>query len=278
MKIAAITCAYNEDKFLPIWLDYYTRELGSENLYVVDDGSNVPIHSFFPNALRVPRAEHFSAFRPWQLATGMQNLLFSLGYEVVIFADVDEFIIPCREQYQGLQHFFHENKADVYTTVGLEIPQNLNSESSLDWTKPIFQQRRYCRFSTTYCKSQITRKPWDWVNHLHLTTVAPPPHPKLFNCHLKLVDFDYACMKLRDNQNHRFVEQEVLHGLNGHWRFTHKQLFDTNYKSFLSKPVDPSWNFDIEISHCQKVLSNDGGFDLAQPLKILPDFFEKTGV
>lgn len=278
MKIAAITCTYNEDKFLPIWLDYYSRELGAENLYVIDDGSVSSVNKIFPNALRVPRSDTFSAFRPFNLATAMQGLLFTLGYDLVIFADVDEIIVPCRNTYAGLHDFFQQNNQQVYTTLGLEIVQHLNEESGIDWAKPLFTQRKYGRFSTTYCKSQITKQPWDWAHHLHLTQLAPSPHPQLYNCHLKLVDFEYACHKLLLSQQLQFVPEEVAQGLDAHWRYSVKDLFHTNYQSFFDKPILHQWDFSQEIHHCQNMPTNDGRIDIAQPLKILPDFFKKTGV
>jgi len=278
MKIAAITCSYNEDKFLPIWLRYYGKELGPENLYVIDDGSDVPVQNIFPNALRVPRPDTFSAFRPFILANGMQSLLFSLGYDIVIFADVDEIIVPCRDTYDGLHDFFEQNNQQVYTTLGLEIVHHINQESAIDWSKPIFPQRQYGRFSTTYCKSQITKIPWDWTRNLHLTSISPQIYPQLFNCHLKLVDFEYACSKLCQNQQLPFVPEEMAQGLAGHWRFSVKQLFDINYKSFLDKDVEIHWDFSQEVQHCKGSPLNDGQYDICQPLKMLPQFFQKTGV
>jgi hypothetical protein len=196
----------------------------------------------------------------------------------VIFTDVDEIIVPCRDTYNGLHDFFEQNDQQVYTTVGLEIVHHINQESSIDWSKPIFSQRQYGRFSTTYCKSQITKVPWNWAHHLHLTSMAPPIHPQLFNCHLKLVDFDYACQKLLHNQKFNFIPSEIEQGLAGHWRYSIKQLFDINYKSFFDKNVDSQWDFSQEIQHCCVYPSNDGAIDLYQPLKVLPQFFQKTGV
>jgi hypothetical protein len=39
-EVAAIAMVFNEPVFLPIWLAYYGVELGYENLFVIDDGSN----------------------------------------------------------------------------------------------------------------------------------------------------------------------------------------------------------------------------------------------
>ncbi len=47
--LAVVTMCYNEPDFLPIWLDYYRRQVPVEHLYVVDHGSDDGSTSVIPS-------------------------------------------------------------------------------------------------------------------------------------------------------------------------------------------------------------------------------------
>ena len=62
--IAAVTMARDEDFFLPIWAGYFGRQLGPENLFVVDHASDARLMeglrerlSAAINVIRIPLAE-----------------------------------------------------------------------------------------------------------------------------------------------------------------------------------------------------------------------------
>ena len=38
--LAAVTMVYNEPEFIPLWIKYYGEQVGKENCYIVDNGSD----------------------------------------------------------------------------------------------------------------------------------------------------------------------------------------------------------------------------------------------
>ena len=58
-RIAAITMARNDEFFLSRWVEYYGRELGHENLYMILDGTdqNAPKNSKGANIIKLPHTD-----------------------------------------------------------------------------------------------------------------------------------------------------------------------------------------------------------------------------
>src|SRR5262245_11380328 len=93
MAIAAITMAYNEAAFLPIWVNHYGSALGESNLFVIDDGSTDGSASANGgyNYLRKGRAAFDEDDRALLVSEFHKQLLSA--YDTVIFTDVDELIV-----------------------------------------------------------------------------------------------------------------------------------------------------------------------------------------
>jgi hypothetical protein len=279
MKIACITCSYNEEKFLPIWMNYYGRQLGYEHLFIIDDESLPPVStSLNVNILRFGRPKIYSALRPWKLAAQMQNLLFAAGYDVVIFADTDEIICPDPDQYSGIVDFLTRNRESQFTTVGIDLVQNLNEESSFDWSTNLFAQRQYARFSTSYCKTSITRSAWDWSTRVHLEQQSPRPHPGLFQFHIKNIDLTYALKRQARHTSFEWVQEEVDRGIGHQWRLSLQNFVERNFIVPLSIPISHSWNFDTELQHCANYPGANADFDSQQPFRVIPSKFKELGI
>ena len=58
-KIAAITMARNDEFFLSRWVEYYSREFGMDNLYIILDGTdqNAPKNAKGANVIKLPHTE-----------------------------------------------------------------------------------------------------------------------------------------------------------------------------------------------------------------------------
>jgi hypothetical protein len=103
VKIAACTMAHNKAIFLPIWSRFYGSALGAEAPFVVDHGSpdgsigslpHTPTPSWLPRDITEEHAR--TAFT--------QHIVNSLltHFDVVIFGDTDEIVVPGPIVYSSL--------------------------------------------------------------------------------------------------------------------------------------------------------------------------------
>src|SRR5438128_2474590 len=145
MSTAAITMVYNEAYFLPIWLRYYSSQLGWQNLYVVDHGStDGSIEAGSCNLIRIPRSDFDDAVRAKMISRLHASLLSY--FDTVIYTDVDEFIVPRPSKYDGLADYCQKKPHAVSRCVGIDVFQHNTSLPELDLAKPILPQRPYGHF------------------------------------------------------------------------------------------------------------------------------------
>ena len=165
-KVAAITMAYNESAFLPIWARHYARQVGADYCYVIDHGSTEPLH--LPNgtnSLRLPRSPHDDPRR----ARFVSQLTASLleYYDWVIHTDVDELVLADPLQFANLQDFCDGAATGTVSAIGFDIQHVPDLEPALDTARPLGAQRGWVRFTSAMCKPVLTREPIVWAPGFH---------------------------------------------------------------------------------------------------------------
>jgi len=199
MKIAAFTTVFNEPIFLPLWLGHYGRELGRENLFVLDDGSADGSTSRLTggaNVVRLARAKRRDEDDRALLISRCQATLLR-RYDVVIYVDSDEFLIPDPARFSGLRHFIEQKSGPFMNAVGVDLIHVPELEPGLDLTRPVLSQRSFARFSGPYCKPAISRIPLRYEAGFHACQHAPRFDPDLYLFHLKRLDENLARARLR---------------------------------------------------------------------------------
>lgn len=166
--LAAVTMVYNENFFLPLWLKYYTGQVGPQNCYVLDHGSddgttNVTNHEYI--RLKLPRTEHNDGDRAKLVGQFCETLLKM--YERVIYVDVDEFIVPEPRFFTGLLEYCEVQNPGVTTMFGFDLVHDFDAESKIDVTRNILEQRRWIRPSGFNCKPSLINRPVTWWNGFH---------------------------------------------------------------------------------------------------------------
>jgi len=171
-KIAAITMARNDEFFLSRWVEYYGREIGIENLYIILDGTDQPAPKNASNAniIKLPHTDMSrSAGDKYRIGkiSELAKELFK-KYDIVIGCDSDEFLIVDPNTNKTLREYLSELK--IKTTVsglGLDIGQNMKCETKLNPIKPMLPQRGYALLSTRYTKPVVLNKPVHWGSGFH---------------------------------------------------------------------------------------------------------------
>ncbi len=171
-KIAAITMARNDEFFLSRWVEYYGRELGIKNLYIILDGTDqdAPKNATGANIIKLPHTEMSriagDKYRIGKISD-LANELFK-KYDIVIGCDSDEFLIVDPDAKKSLREYLSELKYNTTVSgLGMDVGQNIKTEKILDTTKPMLAQRGYALLSTRYTKPVVLFRPARWGSGFH---------------------------------------------------------------------------------------------------------------
>ncbi|HZJ06170.1 MAG TPA: glycosyltransferase family 2 protein [Nocardioidaceae bacterium] len=181
----------DEADLLPRWIDYYGQQFGLQNLIVLDDNSVDGSTDNLPCTLyRLPPA-------PWKkgwgntrtrLVNGMAHGLLACN-DVVIFTDLDEFLVPDPAKYSGLVDYLAERSdRPVIAPLALEVMHNARLEPVLDPSRPLLEQRRFVKFAPGMCKPLVKRTPDAWQGAFHAIHAPFEIDPGLWMLHLKYCD------------------------------------------------------------------------------------------
>lgn len=187
---------------LPRWVDYYGSQLGYDNLIVFDDNSSDGSTDDLPCTVhRLPALD--SARVPFEkarmeLVSRTTNGLLA-WYDVAIFTDVDEFLVPDPARHDGLQAYLAvQTSLDAVGSLGLNVVHH-PTEGPIDPSRPVLGQRTYAKFVPLMCKPSIKRVAASWSAASHGIRTRFEVDPELFMFHLKFYDRD----ALRRTAEHR---------------------------------------------------------------------------
>ena len=171
-KIAVITMARGDEFFLRRWIAYYGKNFGTENLYIILDGidQNKPENAGRAHITKIPHTDMSRSagdkYRIGKLNELAHKLLKT--YDIVIGCDTDEFLIVDPKTHQTLSEYLsHKKIKNTLSGLGLDIGQNMKTESALDTDAPLLKQRGYALLSTRYTKPVVINKPVCWGSGFH---------------------------------------------------------------------------------------------------------------
>lgn len=229
-KVACVTMVYNEVDFLPLWIAYYSKALGIDNLYVIDDGSDDGSTSLSGvNVIRIPKVP-FNDERRARFAGEFHRSLLNY-YDSVIFVDADEFLVPDPDKYSSLLDYCGSFGGAAATAVGLNVYQVIDEERPIDFSRPIFEQRRHARFISSMCKTAISREAIKWGAGFHSSSPKPAIDDGLYLMHLKYVDMDRSLRRQRVTRELTWDEMALKKNYGGHQRQSDEWVskhFDVN--------------------------------------------------
>jgi len=208
LRIAAITFCRDEGRMLPLWVKYYGGQFGEDNLYVVDDNSEDGSTDDLPcDVLHIPpiRGGKFNTTRMAMVGNLGRSLLEL--YDVVMFCDTDEFIVPDPDRYAGLAEYVAaQSGLNAVGSLGFNVVHNVGSEPPLDLTQPLIGQRRLAKFLPLMCKPAIKWVPEHWSAGTHGVRTPYAVDPDLWMFHMKFGDRDH----LQEAADHRLrmVEED----------------------------------------------------------------------
>ena len=171
-RICAITMARDDEIFLSRWIAYYGKQLGTENLYILLDGTdqNIPENSGRAHITKLPHKQLSRSAGDKYRINKLSELAHELlkNYDIVIGCDTDEFLIVDPRTKQNLKDYLSNKK--IKTTLsglGLDVGQHLYNEAILDKNAPFLEQREYALLSTRYTKPVVINQPVFWGSGFH---------------------------------------------------------------------------------------------------------------
>ena len=195
MKLAAVTMAYNEPIYAPIWLRHYARQVGAAHCYVIDHGSDDGSLDTLgvTSVLRLPRSPQDDPRRARFLSGFCAALL--QWYDAVLYADIDELLVADPAQHRDLAAYAASMPAEVITAIGLDVQHLPGEEAGFDPVRSVGEQRRWARFNSAMCKPALIRRPVAWAPGFHCADV-PPVFDRLYLFHLRYFDLGLGLARL----------------------------------------------------------------------------------
>jgi hypothetical protein len=222
--VAVMTMARDEGPMLHRWVAHYARHVGRGHLLVLDDGSEDGSTDEVGCAvMRLPglRAPHgFNRARLSLVSKIAGGLLES--YDVVVFTDVDEFLVPDPARHDALVSYLSARPDDdVLAPIALNVLHHVGVDQPLRPEAPVLGQRRLAQLAPVMCKPSIKRVPRRWSANTHGIRAPYRVDPELAMFHLKFADRD----TLREvaDRRHALVHAEQRGG-GSSWQFPADEL------------------------------------------------------
>lgn len=186
-----ITSVRDEAELLPIWLDYYGRELGHDNVIVLDDntidGSTDDLPCVRYRIPPGPLKAGWGATR-LRLVNGLAEGLQAVN-DVVIYTDVDEFLVPDPAFHSSLRGYLAaRSDREVVAPLAVEVMHHTHVEPPIDLGRPILSQRSFAKFAPAMCKPLVRRSTARWRRAFHMSVSPFSVDPELWMFHLKFAD------------------------------------------------------------------------------------------
>ncbi len=244
LKVAVLGIFHKEAFMIPYYQAYYGNLFGNENIYALGDPASDWALSMFNKANFILLNAEFQGHHKLHCETvpKIQNQLLEI-YDIVIFAEADEFIVPDPEKYTDLKDFLLKNKDDHFTVQGYNVIHDVNSEPPLDPRLPLLKQRKYWYKHGGIngggeSKLLITRKGNVWYDAgFHWSNPCIPEHPDLYNFHLKQIDFDIRNSRVKVRYDTNLPIHSDLHIFSRENTFD-SELLNTHLDQFNSSNVE----------------------------------------
>ncbi len=189
MKIIILVNKENDDPLWPIFQAYYSKHVDEIETIKLRENNPKYAPGAFAREVSIRQAELLETF------------------DAVVYADIDEFIMPDPNKYKGLRDYIEKNAGALPRTNGFHIVHN--GEDEIDLSKPLLQQRKQWSFDKLYCKRLITYAPVSWAPGFHHLNGKSNPEPDrdLILAHVLYIDDKLALERLKVTYPHRSITQ-----------------------------------------------------------------------
>jgi hypothetical protein len=169
-RLAILTHVYNEDYFLKIFINYYSKIVPLIDIYIIDHGSDfIDKKKYFEmgcQIISIPRSDvdHLNIKKYVEY---FQRFLLT-QYRWVISVDVDELLI-CKNGIKEFHDFLDQNKSPciIKPYMGVNLIQHPQKETDLKDIENISMHRSYYKFAKSFDKPVLASAPTTWGLGFH---------------------------------------------------------------------------------------------------------------
>lgn len=171
-KICAVTMVRGDEFYLRKWVEYYGRELGRENLYVLFDGTDQIVPDFCEGVNTQLRERKTGSVvegdkRRIDMLSDLAAELLK-EYDIVIGTDADEYIVADPAIATSLADYLSAAEfGPCLSPLGIDMGQKMGEEGNIDPERPFLSQRHYGLIGTRYTKASIISAPVRWGRGFH---------------------------------------------------------------------------------------------------------------
>lgn len=226
MKIAAFTIVKDEKEFLPLWINYYKKN--ADYILILDhetkDGSTTNLDVDVKKIKNEYIYDHEWLLE--QVKNTQQQLLKE--YDVVIFAEVDEFLIPTQTT---LKEYIIQNKdKKAIMATAFDVYQE-KDEDTVKFNNQALLQRRNMTYSYDMCKVLISQIPIEWDTGFHNANnlLEIEEDPNLYLIHIHRLNKDYAYQRRLIRTQNKWKQKDLDLKRGWHYWLTEQKDFEKWY-------------------------------------------------
>jgi hypothetical protein len=190
-KRCLISIIFDEPFWQPIWYKYYSQFFSDEDIYVLGNPEKDPLMQNTPFNVVPFQPEHF--LDVWACKEAVMNLQRRMcdEYDLVVFAEADEFFIPDPDKYRDFGDWMDKFTGQYVRPMGYDVTHDVENEPPYDPSKPILSQRKWYVHIPHMSRTVITRQPILWYSEgFHQSNPEGPIDPDLKNFHMHKFDYN----------------------------------------------------------------------------------------
>ncbi|MCB8875172.1 glycosyltransferase family 2 protein [Acidisoma silvae] len=197
---------YNEPDFMDLWCRHYGAQVGLENCFIIDHGSDdgTTDNLGSVNILRLPRSPQDDDWRSQLVSDFSVGLL--TRYDCVIYTDVDEILVADPRCHRNLTDAARAMRGPVMHAIGLEVWHLAAEEAAIDIARPVSDQRHWAWFNSALCKPSLIREPIRWAPGFH-SVDAPLAFDHLYLFHLRYFDVARGLARLSRTRSMAWADE-----------------------------------------------------------------------
>jgi len=255
MRVAAVTMAYNEPEYVPIWVRYYGGAVGREHCYIIDHGTDDRSTDGLVgvNVVRIPRSPKDNVKRTRFISVFVSSLLE--WYDAVLCIDIDEIVIADPRVFPSLLDYIEKTSVPIVNAIGFDVWHVPEIEAGLELRDPVLWQRHWMRFSSSMCKPVLTRRPTRWAPGFH-SADAKLTFDALYLFHLRYFDYDLALRRLSRTRSMTWAHENAG---------SHQRLPDAEFHNLFTRgarmkrlsSIDVAPDSEYVTRYLAKVLSSE---------------------